>query len=101
MLLRSVARLLPFALFLAGCAQDAGPSDALPPAPDGGLFIPDAALLLPDGGQGDASAEAAAEPLSGLLTLAEFRGAVTADGAMVITKLDPAASSDARLRRLA
>jgi cysteine-rich repeat protein len=101
MLLRSVARLLPFALLLGACAQDEAPTAALPTAPDGGLFIPDAAILLPDGGQGDASAEASAEPLSGLLTLAEFRGTVTANGAMVLTKLDPAASSDPRLRRLA
>ena len=101
MLLRSVARLLPFALLLGACAQDEAPTAALPTAPDGGLFIPDAAILLPDGGQGDASAEAATEPLSGLLTLAEFRGTVTANGAMVLTKLDPAASSDPRLRRLA
>ena len=101
MLLRSVARLLPFALLLAACGQDEAPTAALPMAPDGGMVVPDAALLLPDGGQGDATAEAAAEPLSGLLTLAEFRGEVTADGAMVITTLDPAASSDPRLRRLA
>jgi len=92
------------ALGLAACSEDAArdavPSGALSTAPDGGLLLPDATLLLPDGGAAIAAVEGTVEPSHTQLTVAEFRGEVSSDGALVITKLDPALSSDPQLRRL-
>ena len=100
MLLRAVARLLPFALLLGACAQDEAPTSALPTAPDGGLFVPDAALLLPDAADASTSVPAAADETSELTTLAEFRGTVdVAAGTMRLTVLDGDAVTDAGLRR--
>ena len=107
----SVVVRLSFCLLLAACGvepdqredgrADAGllsnisdASSSVMPAADGGLAIPDASLPTPDGG-------AFPDETSELTTLAEFRGEVTADGAMVITKLDPATSTDPAIRRLA